>query len=324
MYSRHSMHGLALAGLIAGVLVGCGKDSGPGAASAPRPVPSGNASAEQIAEEARDGIDCPAELDTPPRAPDAPADDVVGVRPGLTYDEARNVVLCTADLLVVSAESTRGFNIKTHGATIRQGFSASFAKPRVEKSSREIMNEMQDDFMARSGNAVRQDMKPGEAKWYVSTMGVPGRERVIAAAREEWFAEGRNPTMDSITQALIKKYGTPTRTQILPHIVLITWIHDPSGRLVPEINPLANSCTAMSDPDGGTSFSPDCGLVVSARIDPMRDNPQLAQSFQVGVADQARGYQAIVDTEQALEAAEMQRRTKQVMEAEKNADAPQL
>lgn len=325
MNSHHSMHGLALAGLVAFLLMGCGKDPAkPAAANAPRPAPSGNASAEQVAEEARDGIDCPAEVDTPPRAPNAPVDDVVGVRPGLSFDEARNVVLCTADLLVVSAENTRGFNIKTYGATIRQGFSARFAEPRVEKSSRQIMNEMQNDFMARSGNAARQDMKPGEAKWYVSTMGAPGRERVIAVAREEWFAEGRNPTMDSIVQALIKKYGMPTRSQILPHIILITWVHDPSGRFVPETSPLANSCTAMSDPDGGTSFSPDCGLVVSARVDPMRENPQLAQSFQVGVADQAGGYQSLVDTEQALEAAEMQRRTQQVVEAGKNADAPRL
>jgi hypothetical protein len=80
----------------------------------------------------------------------------------------------------------------------------------------------------------------------------------------------------------------------------------------------------MSDPDGGTSFSPDCGIVVSARVNPSKDNPQLAQSLQVGVADQASGYQLLVETEQALEAQEMRRRQQQVVEAGKNADAPRL
>lgn len=324
MISRQSIHRLALAGLAAASLAACGKEtSEPAAPAASRPAPSGNASAEQVAAEGRKGLDCPADLDTPPRAARAPVDDVVGVRPGLSYEEARNLVLCTDELLVIS-DGARGFNIKTYGATIRQGFGARFAEPRVHKTSREIMNEMQDDFMARSGNSVRQDMKPGQAKWHVTTMGTPGHERVIAAAREEWFAEGRNPTMEGVSQALIEKYGTPTRRQIQPHMIQLTWIHDPAGRFVAETGPLANACTPMSDPDGGASFSPDCGIVVSARVNPSKDNPQLAQSLQVGVADQAGGYQLLVETEQALEAQEMRRRQQQVVEAGKNADAPRL
>jgi hypothetical protein len=313
---------------LSAVLAACGQQKpaapGAGASGERRPPPSGNASAEQVAEESRGDVDCPADVDTPARAASAPADDVVGVRPGLTYDEAQNVVLCTAELLVASPPSTSGFNIKTYGATIRQGFSARFAEPRVEKTSQQIMKEMQDDFIARSGNAVRQDMKPGEAKWYVSTMGTPGQERVIAVAREEWFAEGRNPTIKNIADALIRKYGTPTRKQVIPQVITLAWIHDPQGRFVPETSPNAMRCTAMSSPDGGTSFSPDCGLVIGAQVRPVRENPALAQNFQVGVADQAAGYELIVQTEQALESAEMKRRAEQVEDAAKNADGPQL
>jgi hypothetical protein len=289
-----------------------------------KPAATGNATAAEVAEAARGDVDCPADVDTPARAANAPVDDVVGVRPGLTYEEAANAVLCTGELLVVNPASTRGFDIQTYGATIRQGFSARFAEERIEKTSQQIMKEMQDEAMARSGNAVRADMKPGQAKWYVTTMGLPGKERVIAAAREEWFAESRNPTMDSVAQALIKKYGTPSRSQVLPHIIMLSWVHDPSGHLVPETSPLANQCVAMSDPDGGTSFSPDCGVVVAAQVRPTQDNPALSQLLQVGVADQAGGYQALAQTEQALEAAEMQRRAQQVKEAAKNADGPQL
>jgi len=318
---------LAATLLLAGVLSACGANDpqGPGATSHERkPVPTGNATAAEVAEESRGDLDCPANIDTPARAANAPVDDVVGVRPGLTFEEAANAVLCTGELLVVSPASTRGFDIKTYGASIRQGFSARFAEERVEKTSQQIMKEMQDEAMARSGNAVRADMKAGQAKWYVTTMGMPGEERVIAVAREEWFAEGRNPTMESVANALVQKYGEPTRRQVLPHIIMMSWVYDPSGRFAPETSPLANRCVAMSDPDGGTSFSPDCGIVVAAQIRPMADNPALSQLIQVGVADQAGGYQALSQTEQALEAAEMQRRAQQVHDAGKNADGPQL
>ena len=317
--------GFALSLLVAALLVACGGATDPARpAGAPKPPPSGNATAAEVAEQSRGDVDCPADVDSPARAANAPVDDVVGVRPWLTFEEAANVVLCTNEMLVVSPASTRGFELNTYGATIRQGFSARFAEERIEKTSQQIMKEMQDDMMARSGNAVRPDMKAGEAKWYVTTMGLPGKERVIAAAREEWFAEGRNPTMDSVAQALIKKYGTPTRQQVAPHVITLMWVHDPSGRFAPETSPLASQCVAMSDPDGGTNFSPDCGIVVAAMVWPAQDNPALSRSVQVGVADQAGGYQALNDTEKALESEEMQRRAKQVDDASKNADAPQL
>jgi hypothetical protein len=65
-------------------------------------------------------------------------------------------------------------------------------------------------------------------------------------------------------------------------------------------------------------------LVIAAQVRPLPENPALSQFFEVGVADQANGYQAIVGTEQALENQEMAKRQKQVEDAAKNADGPQL
>lgn len=292
-------------------------------ASAQRKPSSGNATAQEVAAEARGGLDCPADITTPARPAGAPVDDIVGVRPGLTFNEAANVVLCTGELLVIQPGGS-GFNINTYGAKIRQGFSARDAEPRVVKSSEQYMREMSEEFAARSGNAVRQDMQPGQSKWYVSTMGLPGEERVIAVAREEWFAEGRNPTMESVADALIKKYGQPTRKQVMPQMIYLTWVHDPQGRFVPESGPLANRCNASPDPDGGVNLSPDCGLTIAANVQPERENPALAKFVQVGLSDQAGGYEAITRTEQALETGEMQRRAQQVKDAGQNADQPQL
>lgn len=315
---------LALIALLCAAIAACGQGgpSGPGVAGKPAATPSGDATAEQVAEESRGDVDCPAKVRSRPDS--TPVDDVLGVRPGQTFDEAVNVVLCTNDLLVASPPVTQGFNIETFGATIRQGFSARFAEPRVVKTSKQIMQEMQDDTIARGGNAVRPDMLPGQSRWYVTTMGMPGDERVIAAAREEWFGAGRNPTMRSVADALIKKYGPPTRQQVAPHVISLVWMRDSSGQYVPDTSPLSHQCTPLSSPTGGSNFSPDCGLVVAAMVWPLRDNPALSEHFEVGVADQANGYRRIVDTEQALENGEKARRKQQVDDAAKNADAPQL
>lgn len=296
-----------------------------GASAASSRSSNANATAAEVAEEARGDLDCPAKIKSARRDPKAPVDDVVGVRPGMTYEEAANVVLCTNELMTVQPDTSRGFQLQTYGQTLRQGFTARFAEPRVEKTSKQIMEEMQDDFMARSGNRVTEDMKPGQSKWYVGTMGMSAQERVISVAREEWFEEGRNPTMVSVEQALLKKYGTPTRNQ--PPSAgrkYLTWAYDPMGRLVTETSPLFNQCTGIADPDGGANFSPDCGIVVSAIVFALRDNQDVGQFFQVGVVDQAGGYEALTATEQALQQLENQRKAQQLEAASKNADAPEL
>ena len=141
---------LALA--IAGVLAGCGSKAhrsgraGAPAAASQRAQKTGDATAEEVAEETRGDVRCPAKVKSKERAAQAPIDDIVGVRPGLTYEEAANLVLCTNDLMTVQTDASRGFNINTYGQTLRQGFSARFAEPRVQKTSQQFMKEMNDDL----------------------------------------------------------------------------------------------------------------------------------------------------------------------------------
>lgn len=283
-----------------------------------------SATAAEVAEEARGDVDCPARIKSAKRDPKAAVDDVVGVRPGMTYEEAANVVMCTHDLMVVQPDKTRGFRIQTYGQTLRQGFNARFAEPKVEKTSRDYMKELQDNAIARGSNRATQDMQPGQSKWHVGTMGMPGEERVITAAREEWFEEGRNPTIASVEQALLKKYGAPTRNQHNNGRTDLTWAYDSFGRLITETSPLFHQCNGTADPDGGSNLSPDCGVVVAATLDPLPGNPDLARFMQVGVVDQAGGYEALTATEQGLQGHESQRRARETEAASKNANAPQL
>lgn len=325
---------LFLALFTAAALSGCGSDDSAKKAKAPdnKAAPaaarqaSANASAEEVAKEARGKIKCPAPIATPARAAGQPVDDVVGVRPGLTYDEAVNVVLCTNDLLVANQDKSRGFNIQTYGQDVRQGFYGVFAQERVQRTSKEILRDMQDSAMARGTNRLVRDVLPGQAKWYVGTIGMPGQERVVNAAREEWFATDRNPTVASVQDALIKKYGPPTDASNIARdgYRTLRWAYDPLGRLITETSPLYNQCHGPTSVTQGVSLSPDCGIVVAAYIQALRENPDLAEHIRVGVVDQARGYEAVTATEQALQQAEEVRRAKQVQEASKNADSPTL
>jgi hypothetical protein len=312
------------------VVAACGAEqpqtaTGVAKAGAASSTPSADATAAEVAQEARGDLRCPARVAPPARDPRAAVNDVVGVRPGMSYEDAVNVVLCTHELMVVQPDGSRGFPLQTYGQTIRQGFSARFAEPRVAKTSRQIMQEMQDEVIARSGNAVREDMRPGQSKWYVGTMGMPGEERVISVAREEWFEEGRNPTVASVEQALLAKYGAATQKQQWGNDGrMLTWGYDPMGRPITETSPRFHQCSGVADPDGGANFSPDCGVVVMAIVQPLQDNPQLSRLLQVGVVDQAGGYEALAATERSLQALEDQRRATQVQAAASNADAPEL
>ena len=277
----------------------------------------------QVALGARGRVSCPARVQTP-AAPGAPVVDVVGVRPGITYGEAANIVLCSDPLLVVTPETSRGFRIKTFGQKIRQGFNARTAVARVAKSSRQIMRDMERHAVDRGMNVVRHDMQPGQTKWFVSTMGMPGHERVISAAREHWFAANRNPTMVDVEKALLDKYGAVTQSETSSGYWHARWIYAPDGHLVTKGSPLSNRCSGVDDPDSGMNLSPVCGVIVEAMIQGKRDNRALAKSMDVGVIDQAGGYALLTATEKGLAAMDAKRRALQVKNAAKNAQATQL
>ncbi|WP_148276604.1 hypothetical protein [Sphingobium sp. SYK-6] len=313
---------LALAGCGGGSGDGDGAEAGDESGAAGRTL-SGNASAEEVAEATRGNVSCPPRIATQ-RPAGAPVDDVVGVRPGMSWDEAANVVQCDNPMLVVTENSSRKYRIETHGAKIRHGFDAKFAEARVEKTGQEIVREMQRDAMRRANNAYEAPLQPGQTRYYVGTMGLPGQERVISVAREEYYPEGQSPTVASVEQALIAKYGTPTSQADNGPRRSLSWKYDPTGRLVTETSPLYHSCTVNPSPDSGSSLSPDCGVTVAADIGRSRDNPGLAHSLAVASQNGASGYAAIENTEQALARADEERQASELQQADQGAARPKL
>jgi hypothetical protein len=227
-------------------------------------------------------------------------------------------------LLMVQADPGRRFQIETYGQPVRQGLHGRMARAQVQKTGRQIMQEMQDHALARGSNRLQRDVLPGESKWYVGSFGLPGEERVTHAMREEWFPEGRLPPMDSVLQALVVKYGEPSTHGGGAGDRQLSWVYSPDGQRVAPGTRLAQTCGMHPSPNAGVQLSTDCGVVVAARVFAPRDNPALAQFIQVGTVDQAAGYRLLDQTERALKAAESRRRAAQVQEAAKHAADPTL
>jgi len=321
-----------------GALGGCGKSGGPGqaplAGADPRNQPAvasggatpGDASAEQVAKEARADLDCPAKIATTARQAGAPVDDIQGVRPGLTYEEAWNAVLCTNGMLVASAQSDHGFNINTYGQKLRQGFNAHYAAARVTRTGRQIVQEMEREASARGMNAVRHDLDPGQSRWLVDTMGLPGQERVLSVAHRERFPAGGNPSAASTQASLVQKYGTPShlRDNGPDAGVELIWEYDTQGHLVPDGSQLYSHCWADPDPDAGLSVNPDCTLGVYARLKPVRGTPGLVDVLDVKVVALADGYRLVTQAEAQLKQQDQQRQAQAVESASKDVKAPSL
>jgi hypothetical protein len=327
-------HPLLIA-IAAALIVGCGSDKNSGSAkqAASKPAQSanrndkaakGDMTAEEVAEEIRGKVKCPAKTKLPKRAANMPVDDVVGVRVGMSYEEAANAVMCTHELLVVSDAGNRGFRIETFGTKLRQGFVASYAKPRVtqHKTSRDYMREWQEQSIARASNRATP-REPG-ARWFVATMGLPEQEQVISVYRNELYEPERAPALDSVRAALLEKYGTPTMQRDHGTGPSIRWAYDTRGRLITETSPLFHTCKGAPHIDAGTQTSPDCGIVTEALIRRAQDNPGIAAELMVGVTDLAKGYELVTATEQALLQAEQQRRQQRLESAKKDAVAPTL
>lgn len=291
-----------------------------GAAQGNSNAPSGEASAEEVAKEMRGKVKCPARASTV-RPAGAPIDDVVGVRPGMSWNEAANFVTCDKPLLVVTETSMRGYDINTYGQHVRQGFDAKFAEPRVVKTSDQVVKDIQNEAMRRGANSYVAPLLPGQVRYFVSFMGLPGQEQVISVSREEYFADGKLPTVDGVKAALIGKYGEPSQDEVVQDgYTRMLWQYDPAGaRIAPNSQGRSTCMINVVSPDAATSLSPDCGVTVGAFIKWAKDNAGLAHSLAVTSQNGREGYTALTRTEEELRKADDTRKLNELNKAKKGA-----
>jgi hypothetical protein len=285
-------------------------------------APTGNATAEEVAQEQRGSVTCPAKIQTV-KAPNTPVDDVVGIRPGMAWNEATNLALCQNPLLVVSENDRSGFIKETYGAKIRQGFEADFAQPRIEMTQGQMVSQLNQQFSQSANGRYIPRVKPGQFSYSVRVVGMPDSERVLSVAREEYYPKGKFPSVKSVLDAMVAKYGQPSSVQDTGNYIDLQWEFDPSGKPIAE-EPLLSQCKGDSFLNSAITISPDCGVTVTAQLRKSVENRDLLESTAVASKNGVGGSALIQQTKQDLAKYDASRRASEVKNSDATAAKPTL
>lgn len=277
----------------------------PATTPAARPA-AATAAATPVKPPAPAAAPCPPQLTT---AADGP--DVVGIRLGLTRDEALALARCESPGGVLSERNQWVARLKTHGLSLGTQV-----------------------FEWQTGDAApctwspasvgqRDRCGPGRLAWKhvderitVATPGVPGAERVRGLWRSRYFRDGAMPTLQAAAQAVIDKYGAGVDRVDQPQQVLLHWLHDAAGRPLTLAQARRSGCAGIQAwSQGAQSWSEGCGLSIVAQIVPARSNPSLAAEMHLGLVHQARLFEATDGLQGELDRLDEARRADELRQA---------
>jgi hypothetical protein len=131
-----------------------------------------------------------------------------------------------------------------------------FAKPRIERSSRQIMQDMQDEAMGRGLNRRQQDIGPGQSKLVRRHARHAGRgagdfrraRRVVRGGSPADHGQRR-------TGARCQVRPAGARTPTSGSMQLFSWTWDAGGRRLAEGMPLYAVCRGNPSPDAPTNLN---------------------------------------------------------------------
>lgn len=215
---------------------------------------------------------CPPVVSVPTRPIGFPADDVLNVRPGMTWRDAEETLKCVSE----------DYEIK------RKTFTSTVTGK--GKQSRPVMQ------------AVR-----GQETISVAFFGSEGQERAAAMWQDKFYDVGEGPARQSIEGELIAHYGTPheARDQTTNQRTL-TWTFAPDGRPL-RVKPKEGdigaaldwgsywaagftvaACikNAKLDPAETPTWDGRCGLTIKAEIDSAMGDPRRTARWRVVVLEQ--------------------------------------
>lgn len=237
------------------------------------------------------------------------ADDIVGLRPGMTYDEVVALVEGRDDVTLV--ETAEQWIRQSHGIPTRQLLRAGNGVPCAEgeKPQRVAGHTVCDTLRGRF-----EARKEGTNEIMVAFTGMPGEERVGIVWRRLVFAEGKSPTVDSLLEALIGKYGeahiraTDSGYYSMSHrhgTTALNWLYDPTGNAIVGNDTLLSRCVNGPKPwfAADHSWNGGCGLTVRAEIIPVPGNNLLALELNVSVLHQKALLDAMYQFEAEIKAA---------------------
>lgn len=251
-------------------------------------------------------FDCPPDGSPGTRPAGEPVDDVIGIRPGMAFDEVLAILACRDGMTQVKVAEIFVVG-ETFGIPTRQLLRVADGEPCTRR-------DLQDDYgwvekICWSARNRFEPLKDATDQFVVAFTGVEGEEIVGAVWRRTRFAEDARPTVSSLKEGLKEKYGEPSidrmKQSLTPDTHELAWIYLPEGQMsgsdwnyfdVPHLN---RSCFRTVNPEISRpqEFSHRCGLTIRAEVR-QSGNPQIAESMEVVIADQRE----FVDATRAFEA----------------------
>lgn len=264
---------------------------------------------EQAAVATEGDLDCPAKV-----RKDLAGPDIVGLKLGMTLDEAMGTARCAlgADAQVKTEQrwldrmDTYGVELGTQFFEVRQG-------------------EHRPCNYAREWQECESELKWGHVDEVVSvaTPGVPGKEAAMAIWRKQAFREGQMPSAQALVDALVAKYGEP---QVVDESDRqrgysagyreLQWLQDGRGAPLSDPNPLFGQCRgAIHRAEDSVRWRDGCGLTIRAQVLLSGQNPGLAMELHTAMLQQSTMHAHVDALQSELQQLGQARREAEVQQA---------
>lgn len=294
------------------LMAGCGKgaDSG-GERSADNDARVAAADDARPSGTPRARRDCPPRLSAAAERSGGAVDDIVGIRPGMPWDDVVAILECRGDLSTFQTAETWSIR-QNYGFPTRQLLRATDG---VVCSEAELRRAQQAGCDT-AGNRFA-GVKEISQEFVVLFTGMPGEEIAQGVWRRTVFPADGYPANSALVEALTEKYGPPliqasemNRYNTAPRrgaALNLAWVYDTQGRMFALNDAVGfnRDCTNGMKPwfGAGHSWNSGCGLTVRAEIMAVEGSRLMASSMDVMVVDQASLFQGSRAFEQALAAA---------------------
>lgn len=261
------------------------------------------------------GRKCPHSPASAARGPGKPVDDVADLRPGMTFDDVEALLECRDGIL--NFDTAEAWAIKNEGQPTRQLLRAADGDVCPAEARLAGGGECEDGGY---GFALLQNVRE---EFVVAFTGLPQAEQAGIIWRRTVFPVDAPPTVASVQEALVAKYGQPHLAANqegyynLGHrrgSVTYSWVFDAQQQPIPGADSARRSrCVNGPRPtfQKQMSWNSGCGVTVRAEIMSAPANTLLASELNVVVMDQKRFDDAVKQFNADLRAAvEAQHRAK--------------
>jgi hypothetical protein len=290
-------------GMVTMLMIGCGSPDE--AATTKETAASGAATGAGVSDESAPRAatrprNCPPTLSTPESGAEAPVYDILGVRPGQSFDDVYAILACRDQNYSLDV-ADRWLLRDTGELTTRQAVRATNGVP---CSGQEIARNLSSvgsgpcaiSFSGSNLPAVRDTTD----QVHVAFTGLLDEEVAGAVWRSQTYKDDAQPSVENLEQALIAKYGSPsTREEMKTHSygmrrgdIAMSWVYDLRGRKVGAESPVHQQCLTISPSfHGSHRWSGSCGTTIRAAIRKNSRNELLAEVLDIGVMDQKSFYE---------------------------------